>query len=156
MTAPIDTVLGLVRAHAAVVKRFDARLGALHGASLADFTMLWHLSQAPDGRMRRVDLAARLGLSASGVTRGLAPLERIGLVTREPGERDRRVVQAALTEVGRERLADMSVTAEQVAAEIFASPSWAPQDLEHLTTSLAHLAGGEIATPPYTDQDPRE
>lgn len=156
MTAAIDTVLGLVRAHAAVVKRFDARLGALHGASLADFTMLWHLSQAPEGRMRRVDLAASLGLSASGVTRGLAPLERIGLVTREPGERDRRVVQAALTDAGRERLADMRVTAQQVAAETFTSASWAPQDLDHLTTSLARLVNEEVAPATYPGQDLQE
>ncbi|MBO1419947.1 MarR family winged helix-turn-helix transcriptional regulator, partial [Streptomyces sp. FH025] len=121
---PLDTALRLVRAQAAVVKRFDASLSGLHGVSLSDFTLLLHLSQAPGGRMRRVDLAEALGLTASGVTRGLAPLERIGLVTREAAARDARVAYAALTPTGRERLAEMLYTARQVAADLFASDQW--------------------------------
>jgi DNA-binding MarR family transcriptional regulator len=49
------------------------------------------------------------------VTRGLVPLERIGLVTRATGARDARdarVAYAALTDTGRARLADMLTTAE--------------------------------------------
>lgn len=100
MSDPLDAVLRLVRAQAALVRRFASRLSGLHGVSLADFTLLLRLSQAPGGRMRRVDLAEALGMTASGVTRGLAPLERIGLVTREPDARDARVAYASLTATG--------------------------------------------------------
>ncbi|MER6302953.1 MarR family transcriptional regulator [Kitasatospora sp. NPDC001539] len=134
---PLDTALRLVRAQATVVKRFDASLSGLHGVSLSDFTVLLRLSEAPGGRMRRVDLADALGLTASGVTRGLAPLERIGLVTREPAPRDARVAYAALTATGRERLAEMRHTARQVAAELFAP--WPAQDLTALSALLAPL-----------------
>lgn len=138
---PLDTALRLVRAQSAMVKRFDASLGGLHGVSLSDFTMLLHLSQAPGGRMRRVDLAEALGLTASGVTRGLAPLERIGLVSRETAARDARVAYAALTPTGRQRLAKMLRTARQVAAEHFAGGQWTGEDLGLLSTLLTRLGG---------------
>lgn len=144
---PLDTALRLVRAQAAVVKRFDASLSGLHGVSLSDFTMLLHLAQAPGGRMRRVDLAEALGLTASGVTRGLAPLERIGLVTREAAARDARVAYAALTPTGRERLAEMLHTARQVAADHFAAGQWSPEDLGRLSALLTRLGGTAPGTP---------
>ncbi|MFD7284614.1 MarR family winged helix-turn-helix transcriptional regulator [Streptomyces sp. NPDC057539] len=141
MSDALDASLRLVRAQTALVKRFDASLGGLHGVSLADFTTLLRLGQAPGGRMRRVDLAEALGLTASGVTRGLAPLERIGLVTRETDARDGRVAYAALTDTGRARLTDMLATAEQVADEIFAAPPWSKKDIGRLSTLLTHLGG---------------
>ena len=137
----LDASLRLIRAQAALVRRFDRRLGGLHGVSLADFTMLLRLGQAPGGRMRRVDLAEALGLTASGVTRGLAPLERIGLVTRESDARDARVAYAALTPTGKLRLKEMLATAEETAADIFADPEWGEEDLGLLSALLTRLGG---------------
>ncbi|QJS09611.1 MarR family transcriptional regulator [Streptomyces argyrophyllae] len=141
MSEGLDVALRLVRAQSALVRRFDARLGGLHGVSLADFTLLLRLEQAPGGRMRRVDLADSLGLTASGVTRGLAPLERIGLVTRETDARDARVAYAALTGTGRRRLAEMRTTAEETAAEVFAGPAWPAADIARLADLLTRLGG---------------
>ncbi|MFE9353570.1 MarR family winged helix-turn-helix transcriptional regulator [Streptomyces olivaceoviridis] len=141
MSEGLDAALRLVRAQSALVRRFDARLGGLHGVSLADFTLLLRLEQAPGGRMRRVDLAEALGLTASGVTRGLAPLERIGLVTRETDARDARVAYAALTGTGRRRLAEMRTTAEETAAEVFAGPAWPAADIARLADLLTRLGG---------------
>ena len=141
MSTRLDLVLRLARAQAALVKRFDGPLGSLHGVSFGDFAMLLHLRRAPGGRMRRVDLAEALGLTASGVTRALAPLERIGLVVREANPRDARVAYAALTDVGRERVAEMLATAEQVGADVFGDPPWQAGDLEGLADMLARLGG---------------
>ncbi|TVZ88199.1 MarR family winged helix-turn-helix transcriptional regulator [Streptomyces sp. BK340] len=141
MSDALDASLRLVRAQTALVRRFDARLGGLHGVSLADFTMLLRLGQAPGGRMRRVDLAEALGLTASGVTRGLAPLERIGLVTREPDARDARVAYASLTGTGRERLTEMLATAKETASEIFVGPAWSEEDIALLSGLLTRLGG---------------
>ncbi|MEU2224280.1 MarR family winged helix-turn-helix transcriptional regulator [Streptomyces sp. NPDC012751] len=141
MSEALDAALRLVRAQAALVRRFDARLGGLHGVSLADFTLLLRLGQAPGGRMRRVDLAEALGLTASGVTRGLAPLERIGLVTREPDARDARVAYAALTGTGRRRLTEMLATAEETAAEVFTGTAWPAADVAGLAELLTRLGG---------------
>ncbi|MGW0769528.1 MarR family winged helix-turn-helix transcriptional regulator [Streptomyces sp. NPDC002676] len=141
MSEALDAAMRLVRAQAALVRRFDARLSGLHGVSLADFTMLLRLGQAPGGRMRRVDLAEALGLTASGVTRGLAPLERIGLVTRESDTRDARVAYASLTGTGRRLLTEMLATAEETAAELFAAPHWAEEDVSQLAGLLTRLGG---------------
>ncbi|GAA1036243.1 MarR family winged helix-turn-helix transcriptional regulator [Streptomyces murinus] len=141
MSDALDAALRLVRAQAALVRRFDARLGGLHGVSLADFTLLLRLGQAPGGRMRRVDLAEALGLTASGVTRALAPLERIGLVTREPDARDARVAYASLTGTGRARLKEMLATAEETAADLFATPAWGEEEVPLLASLLTRLGG---------------
>ncbi|MEU0009173.1 MarR family transcriptional regulator [Streptomyces sp. NPDC006314] len=141
MSEALDAALRLVRAQAALVRRFDARLSGLHGVSLADFTLLLRLGQAPGGRMRRVDLAEALGLTASGVTRGLAPLERIGLVTRVPDARDARVAYASLTGTGRQRLQEMLATAEETATEIFAGAAWVQEDIALLSGLLTRLGG---------------
>ncbi|MER6734404.1 MarR family winged helix-turn-helix transcriptional regulator [Streptomyces puniciscabiei] len=145
MSDALDVTLRLVRAQAALVRRFDSRLDGLHGVSLADFTLLLRLSQAPGGRMRRVDLAEALGVTASGVTRGLAPLERIGLVTREADARDARVAYASLTGTGRRRLREMLVTAEETAAELFAAPALSAEDITRLSSLLARLGGTGLA-----------
>lgn len=141
MSDALDAALHLVRAQATLARRFDARLGGLHGVSLADFTLLLRLGQAPGGRMRRVDLAEALGLTASGVTRALAPLERIGLVTREPDARDARVAYASLTGTGRERLKEMLATAEETADGLFAAPVWVEGEVPRLAELLTRLGG---------------
>ncbi|MGJ5752893.1 MarR family transcriptional regulator [Streptomyces puniciscabiei] len=145
MRDALDVALRLVRAQAALVRRFDSRLSGLHGVSLADFTLLLRLSQAPGGRMRRVDLAEALGVTASGVTRGLAPLERIGLVTRESEARDARVAYASLTGTGRRRLREMLATAEETAAELFATPGFSAEDVTRLSSLLTRLGGTGLA-----------
>ncbi|MEU3312607.1 MarR family winged helix-turn-helix transcriptional regulator [Streptomyces sp. NPDC048387] len=151
MSDALDVSLRLVKAQTALVRRFDSRLGALFGVSLADFLVLLHLGRAEGGRMRRVDLAGALGLTASGVTRGLAPLERIGLVVREADARDARVAYAALTDTGRERLADALKAAEQVAADVFGGPEWAAGDIGELSGLLTRLGGTGLPEDHGTD-----
>jgi DNA-binding MarR family transcriptional regulator len=99
--------VALLRAHAAATRGLAAQLAA-HGLSLNDYEALLHLSQAGDGRMRRIDLAEQLGLTASGVTRLLEGLEACGLVERHVCESDLRVAYAVITAAGRSRLAEAS------------------------------------------------
>ena len=64
-TSPLDLCLRLARAQAALTRRLDASLSALHGLSFNDFTVLHHLGRAHGMKLRRIDLAERLGLTAS-------------------------------------------------------------------------------------------
>jgi DNA-binding MarR family transcriptional regulator len=105
-----------------MVRRFDNALGAVHGLGLNDFALLGALNEAPGSRLRRVDLAERLGLTASAVTRIVAPLEKIGLVARQPDPSDARVGFAALTQPGRERYGEALETAQSIARELVPSP----------------------------------
>ncbi len=122
MDGALDTCLRLTRANALMVRRFDSALGTVHGVGLSEFVVLACLSEAPGNRLRRVDLAERLGLTASAVTRIVGPLERQGLVARQADPGDARVGFAALTPAGRERYAEALHTAQRVAGELVAAP----------------------------------
>ena len=138
-TAPTDFCLRLARAHAVLIRRFDSALGNHHGISFGDFQVLNHLSRAPGGRLRRVDLAERLGLTASGLTRTLLPLEKIGLVSRQPDPRDARVGYAAVTPVGQELLVNATVTVDLVSSDLLKAVDPAP--LAGMSELLGQLAG---------------
>jgi DNA-binding MarR family transcriptional regulator len=108
----IEAFVRLVRASIAVTRQLSAQLNADHGLSINAYEALLRLARAPGRRMRRVDLADSLLLTASGVTRLLDGLERDGFVGREECESDRRVTYAVLTDAGRAKLreADKSHT----------------------------------------------
>ncbi len=101
------------RAYAETV--FDL-MGALehdlspHGLTLGDYQVLVYLSEADDHSMRMCDLAKRLQLSPSGLTRRLDGLVRAGVVERQPGARDRRVMYARLTPDGMALLEEAAPT----------------------------------------------
>lgn len=103
-TICVEAFVALLRAHAGLTRQLNAQLTLEHGLTLSDFEVLLRLSRSPDQRMRRVDLADQVFLSASGVTRLLDGLERQGLVERAACASDRRVVYAVLTDTGLERL----------------------------------------------------
>ncbi len=94
----------LLSSHAVVVRKLDAELEACERLSLPEYEVLAHLSQAPEHRLRMSDLALTALLSASGVTRLVDRLVREGLVRRQRGNNDQRVVHAVLTDEGLARL----------------------------------------------------
>jgi DNA-binding MarR family transcriptional regulator len=116
--SPLNLCLELSKAQSVMVRRLDGRLGALHGLSFGDFAILWHLSQATEGKLRRVHLAELVGLTPSAVTRTLIPLEKIGLVKREPDKHDARVGYALLTKVGERVLQEATESAEEASKEV--------------------------------------
>jgi len=89
-----------LRAHAAVTRELSGRLETQHGLTLSDFDVLVQLYYAPDHRLRRVDLARTVLLTASGITRLLDGLERSGWVTKARCDSDARVTYAVLTDAG--------------------------------------------------------
>jgi len=76
---------------------------------------MYHLCQSPNGTLRRIELSELVGLSASGVTRLLAPMEKIKLVKKESNRRDARVSLVKLTDTDMEILADAMTTFRQSA-----------------------------------------
>ncbi|MFS2007760.1 MarR family winged helix-turn-helix transcriptional regulator [Duganella sp. CT11-25] len=135
----LEFALRLARAQATLVRRLDQVLGGYHGISFSDFMLLHYLNRAPGGRLRRVDLAERQGLTASGVTRTLLPLEKIGLVERQQDPRDARVAYAAITPTGRELLLNAVTVAEQISKDLLRSCP--PDQFDNLSTALGLIAG---------------
>jgi DNA-binding MarR family transcriptional regulator len=117
----LEEFLGIRRVVALWEARVDAELGGAHGLGLSDFAALHHLAGAPGGRLRRVDLARRLALTPSGVTRLLAPLERRAIVTREQDGSDARATYAVLTPAGEALMKDATSTATAIAETILGS-----------------------------------
>ncbi|KQX65798.1 MarR family winged helix-turn-helix transcriptional regulator [Angustibacter sp. Root456] len=99
-----------LRAHATVVRRLEADLMAGHGVPLAVYDVMVQLVEAPGHRLRMTDLASRVLLSRSGVTRLVDRMVRDGHVRREADPQDARGVLAVLTDAGFERLKAASPT----------------------------------------------
>jgi DNA-binding MarR family transcriptional regulator len=96
--------VSFLRAHAAVTRELSAQLQRRFGLTLNDYEVLVHLSRVEGGRMRRVDLADSVLLTASGITRLLDGLEAAGFVCKETCASDRRVSYAKITEAGTAKL----------------------------------------------------
>jgi len=140
----VQAFVALLRAHAATTRQLNARLIADHGLTMADYDVLLHLAWAPDRRLRRVDLAERVLLTASGVTRLLDGLERGGLVERGPCDGDRRVVYAVLTDSGLAKLREASETHVPQVEALLAS-RFDDGELADLRAYLGRLVEGDAA-----------
>jgi DNA-binding MarR family transcriptional regulator len=136
----IEAFVRLVRANAAVTRQLSAQLSADHGLSLSDYEALLSLARAPDSRLRRVDLANGLLLTAGGVTRLLDGLERDGFVAREECASDRRVSYAVLTEAGRAKLREASKSHTRQIRELLGGP-FDEDELAQLVALLDRLPG---------------
>ncbi|MDX6621283.1 MAG: hypothetical protein QOK36_3669 [Gaiellales bacterium] len=117
-SAALSTALQLAYARTVIVRDVDMSLAGHHGLGLNDVALLLELHAAPDGRLRRLDLAERLGITPSGVARQLAPLERRGLVGRESHPGDARLAIVVLTDAGSRVVADVLPTAEEAATRV--------------------------------------
>ena len=110
--------ISLSRIETVLSRRLDARLG---GLGWSDFLILYALSTADEKRMRRVDLADTIGLTASGITRLLLPMEKIGLITRESHEGDARVSYVRIAPGGEMKLSEALTRAEEFCSDIIHS-----------------------------------
>ena len=122
------------------MREIEARLHAEHGLSANDFETLLHLSHAEDGAMRRIDLAERLRLTPSGVTRLLDGLEQTGLTDRRDCPTDARVTYAVITRRGRQTLRRAACTHAAACDEVI-GVHLSPAELEELATLLGRLPG---------------
>jgi DNA-binding MarR family transcriptional regulator len=106
-------------AHAWVTRRLDDELRAEHDLSLAEYDALLTIAEAPGRRIRMRQLADRVVLSKSGVTRLIDRLVLDGLVERDACLTDARGAEAVLTSAGLDRLRRASRTHLRGVAEHF-------------------------------------
>ncbi len=127
-----------LRAHAALTRELSARLEALHELTLSDFDVLIQLYFAHGRRMRRIDLARSVLLTASGITRLLDGLESGGLVAKERCASDARVTYAVLTKAGVRKIEDARESHLADIEELFGS-RFSPEEREQLVELLGRL-----------------
>lgn len=136
LTAEQSFALAFAAAWSRIERRLDNSLGSIRGISLAEYRLLRALGDAPNSQASRVDLALAVGLTPSGVTRALRPMEKLGIVSTLKSKRDARLAIAALTPAGRELLGDASgVVDDAMKATLKRSPQAASQ-LHEFTTLL--------------------
>jgi DNA-binding MarR family transcriptional regulator len=134
----VEAWIQLVRGQAAAVRAINAQLVADHGLTVNDFECMLLLARAEDRRMRRVDLAEQLILTASGVTRLLDGLEKEGWVDRAACASDRRVTYAVLTDEGLAKLREASKSHVADLRAFFES-RYSNEELERLAALLGRI-----------------
>jgi len=124
--------------------RLSGEFAAVHGLSVNEFFLLMHLERATNRRLSRVDLARRMHVSASTVTRMVAPMEKIGIVAREIDAHDARFAFVVITKAGRTRLSEARATFEKQAGYLF-QDRWKDAELEQLSGLLHRLVAGSLS-----------
>jgi DNA-binding MarR family transcriptional regulator len=134
LTPALKFILDLSRVQAVLSRKLD-NIG--NGLGFMDFVILYHLNQADNNKLRRIDLADKVGLTASGVTRLLLPMEKIGLVGRESNPRDARVSFVTLAPGGKQLL-DYSIEQAEYFAETVV-PSEDKKEIREITNFLEEV-----------------
>jgi DNA-binding MarR family transcriptional regulator len=138
-----------LRAHATISGRLERDLIADHGLPLAWYDVLLQLAEAPGQRIRMTDLADRVLLSRSGLTRLVDRLVAEDLVERAACPSDARGTYTVLTAAGQRRLREAAPTHLRGIGEYVAGPL-SEQELETLRALLRKLleaAGGDPSPP---------
>ncbi|MFC4050520.1 MarR family winged helix-turn-helix transcriptional regulator [Actinomadura syzygii] len=133
----------MLRAHARIARRLQADLLARHGLAPGSYDVLTNLGEAPGGRLRMNDLADRVLLSRSGLTRLVDRMERAGLVVRQSCPSDARGLYAVLTAAGRDRLDEATPTYRRGVRDYLLSHLDEP-DLRALGHLLDRLTDDEV------------
>lgn len=113
-------VIDLMSLEGKIQKRVGGAL-SVHGLGLSDYFVLNQLYIAPSQKMRRSELAERVGLSPSGITRLINPLEKIGLVEKELNPRDARVSLVTLSASGKQIYEDAKTSFSGASRALFES-----------------------------------
>ena len=115
---PAETWLRIVQVHDRITRRVDSALHRQHGLSLTGFEVLRRIAESPGEQASMGDVAEAIGLSRPGVTSTVNRLVAEGLVLRERGHGDRRLLHARLTPAGRERFEAAARTHDALVGEL--------------------------------------
>ena len=132
--------LEFLRAHAELINRLDRELETAHGLSLAEYEVLAFLSEAPDRRLRPSELARRVVISPSALTRRIDRLEKRGLVCRTRCPDDARGAYAVLCDQGYEELVAAAPTHVRGVRDHFID-RLQPEELQCLARALGAVPG---------------
>lgn len=133
-----NATLRLLQSADQVRDRLSGDFASIHGLSVNEFFFLMHLERAPLHRLSRVELAKRLHVNASTVTRMAAPMEKLGLLARQADERDARLSFVVLTRAGHQKFLEANKTFSKQAGYVF-QDRWQAKELAQLSDLLHRL-----------------
>lgn len=136
MTQNIDLFLSISKFYAILSKNLDAKLG---GIGWNDFIVLYHLNNAPEKKLKRIELAEKVGLTASGVTRLLLPMEKIGLISKESNPNDARISYVILAPGWANKLSEAIERINIYSNEIFSKEN--EENIKLVSSFIAEIWG---------------
>lgn len=116
-----------LRTHVTVVRVLEREVAAETGLQLSWYDVLLELDAAADGRLRMRDLASRVVLSRTRVSRVVDEMLRAGLVAKVPDPTDGRATFAEITDTGRRELRRVAPVYLRGIREHFAQHLTGPQ-----------------------------
>lgn len=134
-----------VMAHARLIGQIERDLALAERIPLNWYDVLIELYEAPKQRLRLSELAQKVVLTKSGLTRLVDRLEEAGLLRREPTPDDRRGAYAALTDKGKEALRKAWPVYARGIAQHFARYLSAAE-AEVVREAFGRMLGGEDVT----------
>ena len=135
-TTETEFLIGLTQLTTKLAKRLENAIW-VHGIGFTEFAIMFELARAPEMTLPRVKLAEIMGLSASGITRILAPMEKNGITERETNPRDARMSLVKLSKTGNHLYGETLVSFGHEAREITSNLS--EGQLEKLNTYINKL-----------------
>jgi DNA-binding MarR family transcriptional regulator len=144
-----------LRAQATVLGALERELEAERGLPIAFYDVLVVLSEADGGRLRMSELANRVVLSRSGVTRLVDRMERQGLVQREQCPADRRGYETVITAEGRKVLKQAWPVHARGVAEHFAR-YLSSDEARVVADALGRMAPADSDSCPWSPSNTRE
>lgn len=140
----MQLVLTLVKTQGQVLKTLESAL-SYHGISFTEWLVMHRLRQASDYSLKRASLANSIGVTASGVTRLLQPMEKVGWVEKIANKRDARVSLVRLSTAGQRVYEDTTKSIEYSAEKV--TNMMNQQQIEQCTglVSSLHLSALEAS-----------
>ncbi len=84
----LDFIINISKFYLVLSKSLDSKLGWL---GFNDFIVLYHLHNSEQQKLKRIELAEKVWLTPSGITRLLLPMEKIWLISKETNSQDARI-----------------------------------------------------------------
>src|SRR2546423_2077778 len=141
--AELDAWQALLHAHHQITRVLDAELRASHDLTWAEYDVLLRLAKASGRTLTMTELARRIMISPSGLTRVVDGLESSGFVKRTRSENDARVVSASLTDTGRDKVKRAAQTHLRGIREHFTS-RLSDSQLRAVATALQVITGPHV------------
>jgi DNA-binding MarR family transcriptional regulator len=127
--------------HAVLVDAIESRLAQARLPPLAWYDALWALERSPERKLRLHEMAQRMVLARSNLTRLVDRLEAAGLVKRERAGDDRRGAYAVLTARGAATRQKMWPVYAKAVGELFEEHLGAGE-AQALGTAFSRMLGG--------------
>ena len=104
MTKKLELLMQLSKINSIISRKLIT-----HGLSFSDFIILYLINSSKEKKLKRIEIAELMGLTASGATRMILPLEKLHILEKIDNDTDARAKYTKLTKAGENLFKDAKV-----------------------------------------------